>query len=168
MNEVSTIAKNTVVAFHYQLSDESGNQLESSDEDKPMIYLHGGYRNLLPALEQALEGHDKGESFEVTLPPEKAYGLRRGDSVQRVPIKHLLNRKKRYQVGEFVRVNTQDGPKDVVITKVGKFNVDVDTNHPFAGRTLTFNITIEGVREATSEEISHRHSHGWDGAAHHH
>ena len=162
------IKKNTVVAFHYVLRDEAGAQVEASSPDEPMIYLHGGYRNLLPALESALEGRSPGEELSITLPPEKAYGTRREDAVQRVPIKHLLQKKKRYQPGEVVQVNTQEGARDCVIVKVGKFNVDVDTNHPLAGKTLTFDITIHDVRDATADEISHRHSHGWEGGGHHH
>ena len=99
------IKKNTVVAFHYVLRDEAGVQMEASSLDEPMIYLHGGYRNLLPALESAIEGRSPGEELSITLPPEKAYGTRREDAVQRVPIKHLLQKKKRYQPGEVVQVN---------------------------------------------------------------
>ena len=66
-----------------------------------------------------------------------------------------------------VKVNTSDGPRDVIIVKVGKFNVDVDTNHPLAGITLTFEVEIINIRAATDDEISHRHSHGWDPSAGH-
>ena len=165
--EVVPIEKNKVVAFHYVLKNEAGEEVENNMKGEPMVYLHGGYRNLMPALERALEGKDKGEQVSVTLRPEEAYGIRKEDSVQRVPIKHLLNKKKRYQPGMAVRVNTKDGAKDVVIIKVGKFNVDVDTNHPLAGIVVTFNISIEDIRDARSEEITHGHSHGWEGAADH-
>ncbi|MBL6689671.1 MAG: peptidylprolyl isomerase [Pseudomonadales bacterium] len=161
------ISKNKVVAFQYVLTDEEGKKVEDSG-DEPMVYLHGGYRNLLPALETALEGRDKGDLVSVTLPPEQAYGLRVEDSVQRVPIKHLLTREKRLRPGMAVRVNTKDGPRDVVITKVGKFNVDVDTNHPLAGKTVTFNIEVKDIRDAVQEELRHGHSHGWDADPHHH
>lgn len=162
------IEKNKVVAFHYVLTHESGEEIENSHGDEPMVYLHGGYRNLLPKLEEAFEGKAKGDDFEVTLPPEQAYGVRVEDATQRIPIKHLLTKAKRYRPGMAVKVNTSDGPRDVVITKVGKFNVDVDTNHPLAGVVVTFKVEIEDIRDATDEEISHRHSHGWDPANHHH
>jgi FKBP-type peptidyl-prolyl cis-trans isomerase SlyD len=161
------IEKDKVVAFHYVLSDDAGAEIESSDEDDPMVYLHGGYRNLLPKLEEALEGKDKGEAVSVTLAPEHAYGLRVEGSTQRIPIKHLLKKEKRLKTGMAVKVNTKEGPRDVVITKVGKFNVDVDTNHPLAGKTVTFNITIDDIRDAVADEISHGHSHGWDATPHH-
>ena len=148
------IEKNKVVAFHYSLTNEDGSEVETTVNDEPMIYLHGGYRNLLPRLEEQLAGKDKGDKVTVTLPPEHAYGLRRNDSMQRIPIKHLLTKHKRYRAGMTVKVNTKEGPRDVVIVKVGKFNVDVDTNHPLAGMTVTFNIAIEDIRDATPEEIS--------------
>lgn len=163
----NSISKNTIVAFHYELKDEDGERLESSDKE-PMVYLHGGYRNVLPALETALDGRAKGDQLSVTLPPEQAYGLRREDSMQRIPIKHLLTKQKRLKPGMAVVVNTQEGPRDVVVVKVGKFNVDVDTNHPLAGKTVTFDIEIQDIRDATPEEISHRHAHGWDADPHHH
>lgn len=163
-----TIEKDKVVAFHYVLRDEAGNSIESSHGDEPMVYLHGNYRNLLPALESALAGHDKGDELSVTLPPEKAYGIRREDALQRVPIKHLLTRHKRYRPGMAVKVNAEGGPRDAVVVKVGRFNLDVDTNHPLAGKTVTFDITIEDIRDALPEERQHGHSHGWEGAPHHH
>jgi FKBP-type peptidyl-prolyl cis-trans isomerase SlyD len=162
------IEKNKVVAFHYVLKDEHGEEVESSEKDEPMVYLHGGYRNLLPKLEQELAGKEKGDSVSVTLAPEHAYGMRQEDAIQRIPIKHLLTKHKRYQPGMAVKVNTKDGPRDVLIMKVGKFNVDVDTNHPLAGKTVTFEIEIEDIRDAKPEEITHGHSHGWEASDHQH
>ena len=163
-----TIEKDKVVAFTYVLKDENSEVLEQSAADDPMVYLHGGYRNLLPRLEEALAGTRVGGDVTVTLPPEHAYGMRRDDAIQRVPIKHLLTKSKRYKAGMAVKVNTSDGPRDVVIAKVGKFNVDVDMNHPLAGKTVTFEINISDIRDATPEELTHGHSHGWEGAPHHH
>ncbi len=162
------VEKNKVVAFHYTLRNEEGAEVETSTADEPMVYLHGGYRNLLPKLEEAFEGKNKGDEFSVTLPPEQAYGMRQEGSVQRIPIKHLLTKQKRYKPGMAVKVNTKEGPRDVVIVKVGKFNVDVDTNHPLAGLTVTFDISVENIRDAESDEVSHGHSHGWDPASHSH
>ncbi len=162
------IEKNKVIAFHYVLRNEQGDQVEASSSDEPMVYLHGNYRNVLPALEEALAGQDKGDELSVTLPPEKAYGLRQEGSMQRVPIKHLLTKHKRYQPGMTVKVNTKEGPRDVMVVKAGRFNLDVDTNHPLAGQTVTFDIQVHDIRDATPEEIQHGHSHGWAGHGHHH
>jgi FKBP-type peptidyl-prolyl cis-trans isomerase SlyD len=161
------IAKDKVVAFHYSLKDQDGTELEqTADGDEPMVYLHG-HGNILEGLESQLKDKQAGDEVSVTLPPERAYGLRTGDSMQRVPIKHLITKAKRYQPGMVVKVNSGNGPRDVVILKVGRFNVDVDTNHPLAGKTLTFDIHIDEVRDANPEELSHGHSHGVHGHSHH-
>jgi len=163
-----SISKDRVVAFHYKLRNEAGEAIEDSREDEPMVYLHGGYRNILPKLEEALEGKDKGDELSVTLSPEHAYGMRLEDSEQRVPIKHLVTKPKKLKKGMAVKVNTSNGPRDVLILKVGRFNVDVDTNHPLAGMSVTFDVVIEDIRDATAEEISHGHAHGWDPLGHSH
>ena len=67
-----------------------------------------------------------------------------------------------------VRIETAQGMHDATIVKVGKFNVDIDANHPLAGKTVTFEIDIEAVRDATQDELAHGHAHGMDGATHHH
>ena len=158
------IEKDKVVYFHYTLTGEKGEAFETSNGGQPMTYLHG-HGNIMPALEAELEGKQEGDNFQVTLPPEKAYGLRNENATQRIPIKHLMQKTK-LRAGMAVKVNTENGPRDVVITKVGKFNVDVDTNHPLAGMTLTFDIALEEIREAEAEELAHGHVHGPGG--HHH
>lgn len=155
-----TISKHKVVTFDYVLRDESDTELERSES--PMVYLHGA-NNLLRGLEEALTGHAEGDEVSITLPPERAYGLRREDALQRVPIKHLLTKTKKYQPGQIVSVNTKDGRKEAVVVKVGRFNVDLDMNHPFSGKTLTFDVSINTVRDPTPEEVSHGHAHGPDG-----
>ncbi|MBA3581442.1 MAG: peptidylprolyl isomerase [Gammaproteobacteria bacterium] len=157
------ISKNTVVSIHYRLSDEHG-EIENSHNASPMAYLHG-QNNILPSLEKALEGKTKGEQLSITLAPEDAYGLRNPQSQQRVPIKHLVTKGK-LTPGKAVKVNTQQGVINATVVKVGKFNVDLDTNHPLAGKQLTFNIEIVDVRGASEEELSHGHAHGVGGHAH--
>ncbi len=155
------IESNKVVSFCYRLSDEEGKLLEECPKDKPTVYLHG-HRNIIPNLEKALLGKQKGDEFSVTLEPALAYGPRNEDSQKRVPIKHLLT-KGRLKPGMVVSLQTENGPKQAMIIKVGKFNVDVDTNHPFAGKTLTFDIAVQDVREASKEEAAHGHAHGMGG-----
>lgn len=161
------IEKNRVVYFHYRLRAEEGDFNEQSEPGQPSAYLHG-FRSILPALEKAMEGRQPGDSLELTLAPEEAYGPPLADARQRVPIKHLLHMqaKNRLRPGMAVKVNTRNGPMDARIIKVGKFNVDIDTNHPLAGLTLTFVIDIVEVREATAEEIAHGHVHGAGGHYH--
>lgn len=138
--------------------------LEESPSDTPQAYLHG-YSNILPGLESALEGHAKGEFLEVTLSPEQGYGPRIDSSIQRIPLKHIKDKGK-LKKGQIVSINTDRGVRQVSVMKVGRFVVDVDTNHPFAGLTLDFKIDIQDVRVATEEELSHGHAHGKGG--HHH
>lgn len=159
-----SIQKDKVVYFHYTLSNEGGDLVESSKDSNPMTFLYG-HGNILPALEPEFDGKDTGEQFQVTLPPEKAYGVRNEEAAQRIPIKHLATKTK-LKKGMAVKVNTEQGMRDVTIVKVGKFNVDVDTNHPLAGMTLTFDIAIEEVRDATEEELAHGHVHGVGGHQH--
>ena len=159
------IASGTITTFHYTLKDEHGNELETNRHDAPQAFLYGR-GNILIGLEEALKGKSAGEHIEVTLPPEKAYGKRVEDAQHRVPIKHLIKAPKKLVPGLIVLLNTKEGQRNARIIKVGRFNVDVDSNHPFAGQTLIFELDVLEVREATREEQDHGHAHGVGG--HHH
>ncbi len=156
------IVKNKVVTFHYTLTDDQGTYTESSAEREPAVYLHGR-NNIVPGLEAQLAGKRAGDEVKVTVPPELAYGLRADDAVQRVPIKHLV-RPGKVAPGKVVTVNTAGGYRRATVVKAGRFHADLDFNHPLAGKTLIFDVTIVDVREATAEEIAHGHAHGPDGA----
>jgi FKBP-type peptidyl-prolyl cis-trans isomerase SlyD len=158
------IENDTVVSFHYQLKDDQNKEIESSASHGPTAVLIG-HRNILPALEEAMQGKTVNDKFSVTLPPEKAYGLRREGSTQRIPLKHVLTKGK-IKPGMAIAINTEHGTRNVTVVKMGKFNVDIDTNHPLAGKTITFDIAIVDIRAAIAEEISHGHAHGAGG--HHH
>jgi FKBP-type peptidyl-prolyl cis-trans isomerase SlyD len=162
------ISTDKVVSFHYRLSEQQGELLESSYDAEPTLYLHG-HDNLLPAMEEAFTGKASGDKFSVDLQPEQAYGQRKEGATQRIPIKHLHNYstiKNKLKPGMRVAVNTEHGPWDAVVLKVGKFNVDIDSNHPLAGKSLSFAVEIMDVRDATEEELAHGHAHGAGG--HHH
>jgi FKBP-type peptidyl-prolyl cis-trans isomerase SlyD len=156
------ISRDTVVQFNYRLLDTAGKVLESSDGAGPTPYLHGRGA-MLPALEQVLDGLESGREVSVTL--AEPYGPAFPDRIQRVPLKHLRAKKKPVP-GDVVVVNGKDGARQVTIVKVGKFSVDVDTNHPFAGMTLTFEIAVVSVRAASAEELAHGHVHGPEGHQH--
>lgn len=165
MTDPIKIAADKVVTFHYSMRDAEGSFAESSDGKSPIVYMHG-HGNIVPGLESELEGKTAGEKLAVTVPPEQAYGLREEGAVQRVPIKHLANRGRLVE-GQMVAVNTEHGMRQAKVLKVGHFNVDLDWNHPLAGKTLMFEIDIVDVRAATGEEIAHGHAHG-PGGAHDH
>ena len=166
------IALNKVVSFHYKLAEVApdgshGDWMEESSGGEPLFYLHG-FHNVVVGLERALEGEAVGKSIEITLKPEEAYGPRQPDSVQRVPIKHLQLQQgaTKLKPGMMAAVKTDRGVRSVVVSKVGKFNADVDFNHPLAGRTLYYEIEVVGIRDESAEEIAHGHVHGPGG--HHH
>ncbi|OZG71182.1 peptidylprolyl isomerase [Hahella sp. CCB-MM4] len=159
-----SITKDKVVQFNYILKDTSGEQLETTYDDEPVTYLHG-HDNVLAGLEEALEGKNAGDKFDVTLPPEKAYGVPAEDSIKRISKKYLKHAG-RYKVGDTVPVKSDNGVHLVTVKKVGHSMVDIDTNHPFAGKTLTFELEVLDVRDAEPEEIEHGHVHGPGG--HHH
>lgn len=163
---------NRIVAFHYRLREirRDGSVspwLEESFGRQPLLYLHG-HGNVVPGLEQAMAAKKAGDAFSITLAPEQAYGNRTTNDMRRIPIKHLHRPPERKFLvpGVIVSVNTKQGLQNALVLKVGKFNVDLDSNHPFAGRTLQYQIEILGVREATPEEIAHRHVHGPGGHQH--
>jgi FKBP-type peptidyl-prolyl cis-trans isomerase SlyD len=151
------IENKKVVSFHYTLTNETGEQLESSRGRDPMAYLHGSH-NIIPGLEKALAGKSAGDQFQVTLPPADAYGDRNPSNIQRVASKHFKNPGS-LRRGQLVSLQTREGERPAVIVKVGRFNVDVDANHPLAGQTLTFDVEITDVREASPEEVAHGHVH---------
>ena len=153
-----------VVSFHYTLRDEHGKQLESSREGDPMTYLHGA-GNIIPGLEKAMAGKVAGDQFEARVEPAEAYGERDENGVQRIPAKHF-KQAGRLEPGQMVALQTRQGPRQVMVVKVGRFNVDIDTNHPMAGLSLTFDVEVTDVRDATAEEVTHGHVHGPGGIDH--
>jgi FKBP-type peptidyl-prolyl cis-trans isomerase SlyD len=159
------IAKDSLVSFHYTAS-EAGAQLESSRETDPIVYLHG-HSKMFDGIENMLAGQEKGASVTAELKPEDAYGERVEGQTLRVPLKHIQwSRKQKPKVGDTVAVNTADGVSEMVVVKVGLKNVDVDANHPFAGKTLTFDIEVVDVREATADELVQGHAQGVGGHQH--
>lgn len=157
------IAKNTVVEFHYTLSDANG-EIESSRKHEPVLYLHG-QPGLLEGLVDALEGREAGDVFTVELPVDQAYGPRRDNATQKVQVKHLQGAKK-WKPGMLAVIQTEQGPRQVTVVKVGLSQAEVDANHPLAGRDLTFDVEILSVREATADELAHGHAHGVGGHQH--
>lgn len=157
------IEKNRVVRFHYTVSEPGQAPVETSRDRDPMAILVG-HGNIIPGLEAAMMDKAEGDSFDVTVGPEEAYGERRDNFVQRVPKKHLRNA--RVRPGDQIVLETSMGPRAVTVVKVGATVVDVDLNHPMAGKTLQFQVEIVGVREAEQVEIEHGHVHGDGGVQH--
>lgn len=159
------IAKYKAVVLNYVARDDSGEIIDSSDVDGPIRYIHG-MDDLIPGLENALEGHSVGEKMQVHVPMNEAYGDRDDTLIEDVPIENFPGIQK-IEPGMKFQTEMDDGsPYVVTVTKVTKKHVTVDGNHPFAGKNLNFDLEIMEVRDASADEIEHGHVHHDD--SHHH
>lgn len=129
-----------------------------------MAYLHGGYENTLPKIEEALDGQEKGYQTTLNLAPEDAFGQRDETLVRSIPKTDFPPGVK---VGGQLQGRLDDGREHVfTVMKIKGPVVMLDGNHPWAGKALRFSLTVTDVREALPVEIEHRHVHGAHG--HHH
>lgn len=158
------IAKNTVVAIDYTLTDEQGQVIDTSEGRGPLNYLHGA-GNIIPGLEQELEGKAEGDKIQVTVPPEKAYGQRDDRLIQKIP-KNMFAETAEPRPGMQFQAQGPQGDQLLTIVDVEDEQVTVDANHPLAGQQLNFDVAVVNVREATDEEIEHGHVHGGDEESH--
>ena len=162
------IEKDRVVLFHYTVSEaavheQGGEPLETSEGSGPLAIMVG-HGNIIPGLEKAMEGHVAGDKFEADITAADAYGVHQEGLTQRVPKKHFKGAN--LQPGMQAVLPTNFGPRAVTILKVGMSVVDVDLNHPMAGKDLHFSVEIVEVREASAEELAHGHVHGEGGHQH--
>lgn len=148
------ITKNKVATIHYTLRDSSGNVLDSSQGSDPLYYLHGA-NNLIPGMEEGLEGRAKGDHLQLDVTPEKGYGKRDPQLVEAVPRRAFGGQE--LEVG--MQFETNEG-QVVTITEVGPETVTVDANHPLADQNLYFDVEVLDVRDATADELAHGHVHG--------
>ena len=156
------IEQNTVVTLTYKVADATGKLLEAPTE--PMAYLHGGYGNTLPGIEAALNGKAQGYQTTLVLSPEQAFGPRDESLVRTIPRSEFPPGVK---VGGQLQGRTDDGREQLFhVVKIKGPQVLLDGNHPWAGKTLRFGLTVLDVRAATAEERAHGHVHGAHG--HHH
>ncbi len=159
------IANNTVVTIDYELTDEDGNVLDSSQGGK-FAYLHGA-NNIIPGLEDALSGKSTGDQVSVAVAPDEGYGDRDETKLQAVP-RTMFPLNTDIQVGMQFHAEGPEGQAILVtIASVDGDQVTVDGNHPLAGVNLNFEVNIVDVRDATKDEIDHGHVHA-PGHAHHH
>jgi FKBP-type peptidyl-prolyl cis-trans isomerase SlyD len=157
------IEKDRVVSFHYSVAEQGKESLETSEGREPLMILVG-HGNIIPGLEKAMEGHQAGDKFSAEVTAAEAYGEVQPGMIQRVPKKYFKGSK--LAPGMQVVLQTKFGPRPVTVQKVGMSVVDVDLNHPMAGKDLKFDIEIVDVREAQAEEIDHGHVHGDGGHQH--
>ncbi|MBK1691958.1 FKBP-type peptidyl prolyl cis-trans isomerase /Apo-metallochaperone SlyD [Ectothiorhodospira mobilis] len=156
------IGSNKVVSIDYKLTDDEGRVIDDSSERGPLDYLHGA-GNIIPGLEQALEGKEEGEQVQVRVEPADAYGERDEEMI------HTLHRDQFQGVDELAvgmqfQAGTENGGAQIVtITAINGDDVVIDANHPLAGTPLNFDVKVRGIREASEEEVSHGHVHADEG-----
>lgn len=157
------IGKDTVVTLTYIVRDLDGKLLEESDE--PVSYLHGGYDNIFPLVEQALEGKAVGDAIDLKLQPADAFG-EFDEELVRIEAREAFPPE--IEVGMQFVGSPVDGSEEMLytVTDIAEDKVVVDGNHPYAGQAVHFHGTVTDVRAATPDEVAHRHAHGAHG--HHH
>lgn len=145
------VAKNAVVGIDYRLTVADGTEVDTTDDRGPMEYLHG-HQNIVPGLEKELEGHEVGDALEVTVGPEQGYGEHDPERVVEVNREQLGFEA---EVGAVVSAKLPDGREQhLLIAEIEDDTVTLDGNHPLAGQTLRFEVSIASIREATEEEIA--------------
>ena len=158
------IAKNSVVTLAYRVTDSDGNVVDEGSA--LMVYLHGGYDGIFPRIEESLQGKKVDDKLEIKLLPDDAFGEYDADLVN-IESRNLFP--ENIEVGmQFERAAEDEDDEDVLytITDIADDKVVVDGNHPLAGVALIFSCTVNDVRAASADEISHGHIHGEGG--HHH
>ncbi len=161
------IADGLVGIFHYTLTDDEGETLDTSAGQEPMVYIHG-HNNIIPGLERALAGRTAGESFTVRIEAADAYGEHQDVPTQQVR-KREFPKDFPVEVGQMVPLEGEDGSMHRVwIAEVKGAWVTLTVNHPLAGKALNFEVQVVGARTANAEELAHGHAHGVDGSHSHH
>lgn len=153
------VDNNVVVSLDYVLKLDDNREVDRSEKDSPMEYLHG-YKNIIPGLEKELTGMEVGDEKKVVVQPEMGYGERDPNGVAEFP-RNTFPDSHKLDVGETVMMRDKESGESyrAYVLESGKDKVLLDFNHPLAGETLHFHIKIAGLREPTSEELAHGHVH---------
>ncbi|MCQ8118345.1 FKBP-type peptidyl-prolyl cis-trans isomerase [Methylomonas rosea] len=151
------ITDKTAVTIHYTLTNQDGEQLDSSRGEEPLLYLHGA-GNIISGLEAALAGKQAGDKFNVTIAADQAYGEVSEEMIQVVSKKMFDGMD--IDIGMQFHADVSHGPGIITIVEIDGDDVTIDGNHPLAGEDLTFDVEIIAVRPATADEMAHGHIHG--------
>jgi len=148
------VAKDKVVSFEFKVTDENGQLLDSSEGQGAFPYIHGnGY--LIPGLEAAMEGKSPQDNFSVSVAPSQGYGEREAEKVQIIPREKFEGLD--LEIGMKLEARYPNDTVIMTVTAIDDTNVTLDGNHPLAGKTMSFDVTIVDVRDATPEELQHGH-----------
>lgn len=140
-----------VVFIDYTLTSNDGEVIDSSEGRDPLGYLHG-HGNIIPGLEQALEGSAAGDELNVRVEPEEGYGVHRPELVQQVSIEAFAGIDK-VEPGMRFNADSAQGPMVVKVTAIDGDRVTIDANHELAGQQLNFAVTVREVRAASDAEL---------------
>lgn len=155
------VSKNSIVTLDYSVTDPDGELVDAGQE--PLVYLHGGYDDIFPMIEEAVHGKKIGESVVVKMQPDDAFGEYDAELIQ---IESRKGFPKELEVGmQFEGIPDGGEDDDILIyrvTEIADDKVVLDGNHPLAGMALVFTCTVTSVRPASAEEIEHGHSHDGD------
>jgi FKBP-type peptidyl-prolyl cis-trans isomerase SlyD len=148
------VQKDKVVKIQYKLTDDTGEVLDSSEGRDDLAYLHG-HSNIIPGLEEALEGKSPGDEVTAKIEPEKGYGSRNDELLFKVS-KEQMPSDTDLEVGMQFQAQTKEGQQQIVtLAEIGDEEVTLDANHPLAGENLNFEVTVTDVRDASESELEH-------------
>lgn len=155
---MSVIAPNKIVIFHYTLTNQGGEVLDSSQGQDPMPYLHGA-GNIIPGLEAQMSGKKAGDKFTAVISPADAYGEFNPEAFIQVP-RAQLPEGIEFQKGMQLLAQDENGGVMPIFMDGYDEATDIFTfnaNHPLAGETLTFEVEIVEVQDATEAELAQGH-----------
>ncbi len=161
-----TITAKKVASIHYTLKNEQGEVLDSSEGQEPLTYLQG-FQNLVPGLENALEGKAVGDKLSVVVSPEEGYGEKDPQLIQDLP-RDMFGGIDTIEVGMAFHAETEAGQQVVEVIDIDGDTITIDGNHPLAGVELHFDVEVVDIRDASEEELTHGHVHGAGGCGHDH
>ena len=159
-----SIEQDSVASVHYTGTFVDGEVFDRSEGKGPLAYLVG-HGQMIQGFEQEMLGATIGETREFTLTPDRAYGERDEDAVQKIA-RNQFPEEMQIEVGMLVGAQSDQGPIQFSITEIDGDIVTVDFNHQMAGMTLKFRVEVVDVRPASAEEILHGHAHGPGGGQH--
>jgi FKBP-type peptidyl-prolyl cis-trans isomerase SlyD len=151
------IENNTVVFFHYTLTLDDGEEIDSSKGGEPFAYLHG-HGNIVPGLEKEMLGKEAGDHVKAHVSPEEGYGIHDPQLDMRVP-KEVFPPEAASELQPGMMFQSQhptEPNQDIILRIVGVEDtvVYVSGNHPLAGKSLNFAVDVVSMREATEEELA--------------
>lgn len=138
------IGDHSRVTLHFAVLLESGEEVDTTRRGKPATFEMGD-GSLLPGFEEALRGMRAGDDAQIELAPEQAFGEHRRDNVQLIARERF--RDVDLEPGTIVSFAAPDGELPGVVRRLFDRTVEVDFNHPLAGRRIVFDVSILNVED---------------------